>query len=157
MARNMQDRMEALSDYMLGVEMYNDALIVRVRFPKSWKYFSSADGVIKATSSDSDNSVIFYYADRNNASYDDIFDLIEETVKLNKEVSLKMDLLRLKGEELKQLFSDRSYDELLTLEFVIKEKKERKKPGRKPKKKEEPAVEETAPDNEKEKVEDNVS
>lgn len=130
--------MNALRPYFKGAEMYNEALIVRVVYPQNWKAYPSSDGRIKVTPSDNDPNETYYYASMNESSYEEMFDLVEETVKANQEIALKLKLLREKGNELKELFSQLSYDELQTLEFVTKKAKQKR--GRK--KKVEPVIKE---------------
>jgi uncharacterized protein (DUF39 family) len=72
----------------------------------------------------------YYFADSSNTSYEDIFDLIEETIKENKDIVLKIKLLREKVEELKELFSKHTYEELQTIKFELSEPK-KDKPKRK--------------------------
>lgn len=135
--------MNAMRPYFRGVEMYNEALMVKVVFPNNWKAYPSDDGKIKVAPSDTDPNLTFYYADSNESTYEEMFDLIEQTIKANQDIGLKLKLLRDKVEELKELFSNLSYDELLTLKFVT-EKVKTEKPKRKytRKKKEEIQVEE---------------
>lgn len=119
-----------MKPYFRGVEMYNEALMVKVVYPDRWKAYPSDDGRIKVTPSDSDPNLTYYYADSNDTTYEDMFDLIEQTIKANKDIVLKLKLLREKGEELKELFSKLPYEELLTLKFVT-EKVSSTKPKRK--------------------------
>ncbi|MBP5725204.1 MAG: hypothetical protein J6X18_16725 [Bacteroidales bacterium] len=64
-----------------------------------------------------------------------IFDVIDETIRYNEELEKKVELLKEKAEELKELFATRSYAELLGLEFVLKDvsKPEPQKNKRQPK------------------------
>ena len=110
--------MADMQPYFKGIEMYNEALIVKVNFPQKWKAYNSADGRIKAAPSETTANEIFYYGNSSDTTYDDIFDLIEETIKANNDIILKVKLLRDKVEELRELFSKLSYDELTTLRFV---------------------------------------
>lgn len=119
--KTLQERMSDMKPYFRGIEMYNEALMVKVVMPANWKCYPSADGRIKVTPSDSDPNMTFYYADSNNTSYEDMFDLIEETIKANKDVVLKLKLLKEKVEELKETFSRHTYEELETLKFVLTE------------------------------------
>ena len=129
---SLQERMEAMRPYFRGIEMYNEAIMVKVVFPENWKCYPSDDGRIKVTPSEdpSNPNLTYYYADSKDTSYDDIFDLIEGTMKANQEIVLKLELLRTKVGELKELFSSMPYDKLQSLEFTFKEKKKR---GRKKK------------------------
>lgn len=113
----LQERMENMRPYFRGIEMYNDALLVKVVYPKNWKYYPSSDGKINVALSEDGTDVVFYYSDSKDSSYDDMFTLIEETIKVNNETILKLKLLKDKVEELKTLFSEKSYEELETLTF----------------------------------------
>lgn len=117
--RTLQERMNDMKPYFRGIEMYNDALIVRVMLPPKWNAYNSNDGRIKATPSETVANEFFYYANSQDTTYEDIFDLIEETIKANNDIVLKLKLLRDKVEELKEMFSLHSYDELTTLKFVL--------------------------------------
>ena len=135
--KSLQERMNDMKPYFRGIEMYNEALIVRVVFPPKWKAYNSNDGRIKAAPSENVANEYYYYANSENTTYEDMFDLVEETIKANNEIVLKMKLLRDKGEELKQLFSELSYDELVTLKFVTEKPKEAKPKKKYTKKKKE--------------------
>jgi hypothetical protein len=135
--------MNEMKPYFRGIEMYNDALMVKVVFPKNWKAYPSADGRIKTTPSD-DETLTYYYADSKDTTYEEMFDLIEETIKANNEIILKLKLLKDKVEELKELFSKSTYEELQTLKFVtesIKEEKPKRKYTKKKKVDEKPQEE----------------
>lgn len=146
-----------MKPYFRGIEMYNDALIVRVMLPPKWKAYNSNDGRIKATPSENVANEYFYYANSQDTTYEDIFDLIEETIKANNDIVLKLKLLRDKVEELKEMFSNHSYDELTTLKFVFetpKNEKPKRKYTRK-KKEAEKAQEEPQTENNEVTEEDN--
>ena len=138
MKKTLQERMNDMRPYFRGIEMYNEALMVKVVMPAKWKCYPSADGRIKVTPSESDPNMSFYYADSNNTSYEDIFDLIEQTIKENQDIVLKIKLLREKVEELKELFSKHSYEELQTIKFELTEEKKEKPKRKYTKKKKEP-------------------
>ncbi len=116
--KSLQDRMNDMKPYFRGIEMYNEALMVKVMYPNRWKAYPSADGRIKVTEGDNDKSLTYYYGDSKDTTYEDMFDLIEETIKANNDIVLKLQLLKTKVEELKELFSQLPYDELKTLKFV---------------------------------------
>jgi len=117
--KTLQDRMNDMKPYFRGIEMYNEALMVKVIYPPRWKAYPSADERIKVTQGDNDKSLTYYYADSKDTTYEDMFDLIEETIRANNEIVLKLQLLKTKVEELKELFSQRPYDELKTIKFVF--------------------------------------
>ena len=148
--RTLQDRMNEMRPYFRGIEMYNDALMVKVMFPNKWKAYPSDDGRIKVTPSESDPNLTYYYADSKDTTYEDMFDLIEQTIKANQDIILKLKLLRDKGEELKELFSKLPYEELVTLKFVTEKVKEEKPKRKYTRKKKETEVKEE--ENNEEKV-----
>ena len=114
--------MTAMKPYFRGIEMYNDALIVKVEYPNSWDIYPSDDGRINVAPSETEDRLFFYYADSSNATYEDMFDLIESTIKENNEALMKLQLLKEKVEELKEIFSSTSYDELCGLQFSFQKK-----------------------------------
>ena len=50
---------------------------------------------------------------------EDVFRMIDETIQYNEELEKKVELLKVKAEELKEVFSNNSYNDLLKLKFVI--------------------------------------
>ena len=128
--KSLQQRMDEMKPYFRAIEVYNDALMVRVVMPSNWKIYPSADGKIKVTPSETNTNEAIYYADCHDASYEDIFDLVEETIKNNRDIVSKLKLLKEKVEELKELFSTHSFEELQTLRFELSEAK-KEKPKRK--------------------------
>jgi len=139
--KTLQDRMNDMKPYFRGIEMYNEAIMVKVVFPNKWKAYPSEDGRVKVTPSD-DGTMTYYYADSNECTYDDIFDLVEQTIKANQDIVLKLKLLKDKVEELKELFQATPYEDLVNLRFVLGEtnEKPKRKYTRKKKAKEENAV-----------------
>lgn len=121
--KTLQDRMTEMKPYVRGVEMYNEALIVKVVYPSKWQAYPSKDGKIKVTPSETNPNESFYYADSEDTTYDDMLDLIAETIKVNSETALKIKLLAEKIEELKEIFSNKDYDELLSLTFSFEKPK----------------------------------
>ena len=125
--KTLQERMNDMKPYFRGIEMYNEALMVKVTYPDRWKAYPSDDGRIKVTPSDTDPNLTYYYADSNDTTYEEMFDLVEQTIKANKDIVLKLKLLKEKGEELKELFSRLGYEELQTLRFVTEQEKPKRK------------------------------
>lgn len=149
--------MNDMKPYFRGIEMYNEAIMVKVAYPNKWKAYPSEDGRIKITPSDSDPNLTYYYADSKDTTYEEMFDLVEQTIKANQDIVLKLKLLRNKVEELKELFQNTPYDDLLNLQFVVGKKPKRKYVKKKKAEKLETVEEEKEITNDKEenKVEKN--
>jgi hypothetical protein len=148
--KTLQERMNDMKPYFRGIEMYNEAIMVKVAYPKKWKAYPSEDGRIKITPSDSDPNLTYYYADSKDTTYEEMFDLVEQTIKANQDIVLKLKLLRDKVEELKELFQNTPYDDLLNLQFVVGKKPKRKYVKKKKVEKLEAAEEEKEITNDKE-------
>jgi hypothetical protein len=157
--KSLQERMNDMKPYFRGIEMYNEALMVKVVYPNNWRAYPSDDGRIKVTPSDDKTSnVTYYYADSKDTTYEEMFDLVEQTIKANQDIVLKLKLLKDKVEELKELFQNTSYDDLLNLQFVIEKptKPKRKYVRKKVKVNEEAKQEEIMENNEtNEEIDDN--
>lgn len=131
--KSLQQRMNEMSPYFRGIEVYNNALIVKVTFPSNWKYFQSPDERIKVTPGEDDENMVYYYADSSDTSFEELFDIIEETIKVNLDTTLKLKLLKEKVEELREIFSNHTYDELQNLSIVFTKKGKSKRKGGKKK------------------------
>lgn len=122
----LQDEILKISDYFQSIEYYGDALIVKVKFPPEWKVYPSDNNSVKPAKSD--DGYIFYYGDSTEGvTLEDIFALINDTISTNKSVALKIELLKNKIEELKELFTSTPLEELYNLKFIIEEKKKSKR------------------------------
>ena len=152
----LQDEISKLGGFFKGIEYYNDALIVKVGFPNRWQVYPSDNGLIKPAGGEheegADTIQYYYYGDSNNVTLDDIFNLINDTITANRDAEMKVRLLTDKYDELKDLFRQYSYEELLSLKFVFDKNKEIKeeKPKRKytKKKKKEEKIEQDAKEEE---------
>lgn len=123
----IQERINNISDYFRGMEIQNGFYIVRVQYGNRWGAYSRQDEKIKATRSEEVADEWFYYAETEDVEFDDIFDLIDETIKMNQSALAKVELLKAKIEELKVLFEDTPLEELETLKFTLTAPKKTKK------------------------------
>jgi hypothetical protein len=123
----LQDEILKIGEYFNSIEHYGDGLIVKVTFPQKWITYPSDDGKVRVTEKDGS---IFYFGNINDGvKLEDIFALINNTIETNKSVALKIQMLKERVEELKQLFNDLPISDLENLKFVIEKpkKKETKK------------------------------
>ena len=127
----LQDEILKLGEYFQSIEYYGKALIVKVKFPPKWSVFPSEDNEIKPANGDVEG-VYFYYGDsEKGVKLEDIFNLINKTIAMNKSVVLKIELLKTKIAELKELFANTSLEELKTLKFVFDKPKKKRNYKRK--------------------------
>lgn len=123
----IKERIEKIQQYFIGMEMKGGLYIVQIQYPPKWGAYPNANETIKVAASETDVDTYFYYADFNTIDLNDVFDLIESTIKNNIEASEKLELLEQKFNELKTLFADESLERLKTLEFVLKTPKKKSK------------------------------
>lgn len=123
----IQERINNISDYFRGMEIQNGFYIVRVQYGHRWGAYSRQDEKIKATRSEEVADEWFYYAETEDVEFDDIFDLIDETIKMNQSALAKVELLKAKIEELKVLFEDTPLEDLETLKFTFTATKKARK------------------------------
>ena len=128
MAKSFQDRIKELQDYRPDIMYKDGAFILKIRFKKNWQIIKPKDEREVAYSKDDTVEDLHWYVSTIENS-DKIFDLIDETISINKEFEKKSGLYKEKVKELQELFlSDIPYDKLKTIQFVIPDKETKSKP-----------------------------
>ena len=134
--KTLQERIKDNSKYFRGMEMTNGILIIKVLFEDKWGVYPNQDETIKVAKSTETPNEWYYYGDFEVISFDEIFDLIEDTIKMNVNAAKKIELLNQKFEELKNIFATEKLEKLETLYFGFNEttiKKPKKKYNKKKK------------------------
>lgn len=123
----LQERIKRIAQYFRGIEMTGGLFIVKVQYKDKWAAYPTQDKeTIRVAKSDEEPNVWFYYAQADSIDMEMIFDLIDETIEMNESVRLKIELLKSKVEELKQLFDSEPLSKLERLEFTFAEEKKTK-------------------------------
>ena len=118
----LQENIKKIEEYFKGIEINDGMTVVRVLFKEKWGVYPSKDERIKVVNSKDNPNEWMYYAKYDEVEMDEIFELISETIKMNVEAGLKIELLTQKFEELKNIFSSESLERLNTLEFIFTDK-----------------------------------
>jgi hypothetical protein len=127
MAKTFQDRIKELQDYRPDIMYRDGAFILKIRFKKNWQIIKPKDEREVAYSKDDNVEDLHWYVSTIEDS-DKIFDLIDETISINKEFEKKSGLYKEKVKELQELFlSDIPYDRLKAIQFVIPDKETKAK------------------------------
>jgi hypothetical protein len=127
MGKTFQERVKALQDFRPNIEFRDDAFILKIRFNKAWTVLEPEDPKKVAYSADENKPGLHWYVSTIENS-DLVFDLIEQTIEVNKEMEKKITLYKEKVKELQELFlSDIPYNKLTTLEFTFPPQKKAKK------------------------------
>ena len=127
MGKSFQERVKSLHDFKPSIEFRDDAFILKIRFSKAWTVLKPEDPKLVAYLEDENKPGLHWYASTIDNS-DMVFDLIEQTIEVNKEMEKKITLYKQKVKELQELFlSDTPYAKLTTLEFTFPPQKKNKK------------------------------
>ena len=108
-----------------GVEYY----MVTLTYGKKWSVQQPAGNMVMCAKIRVDGTYCYMTEAKNGV--EPIFELIDDTIRYNEELEKKVELLKVKAEELKDVFATRSYDELLMLRFVIETPQETPSPKNK--------------------------
>ena len=118
----IQDRINRLKPYFKGIKVAEDYNIVEVNLKKSWVIPENEDILVQQKEVKESTNIFYnmFYTDVMN--FDNLMDYIEQDViKYNLEIEQKEDLLRMKVEELKRVFENKSLEELNNLKFTTEE------------------------------------
>lgn len=122
MSKSLQERIKDLADYRPNITYKDGTFILKIVFSEHWQIIEPKDTKVVAYSKDDKIPNMYWYASTIEDS-DKLFDLIEETIEVNKEFEKKASLYKEKVKELQELFlGDISYDKLKSIQFVIPEK-----------------------------------
>jgi hypothetical protein len=133
----LNERIEKIAEYFKGMKIIGDTIIVEVKFGHKWGTYPSDESEtprINVAQSEEEADVWFYYAKFNEVGLDEIFDLIENTIQMNKDALAKIELLKEKIGELKTLFEKENIETLQGLEFSLPKKRSSKRKNNKVKK-----------------------
>ena len=126
---NIKERIEKLGMYFhsMNVAAENNIIYVRVQFPKGWGCSELTEYNYKVKTVNDEIPGYFYFFADMEVGFDKVFDAIEYNIKFNEEAQAKVNLLREKIEELKNIFENEDINTLKTLEFKIKKKAPKKR------------------------------
>jgi hypothetical protein len=113
--KGIQERLNKLKPYVKGMRFVNTTSVVDVQLKENWVISESKTILVKKGKSE-ENYFIFYSEDES-MGFDDILDHVEKIINLNIENEKKLELIKIKIEELKKHFETKSLDVLKTLKF----------------------------------------
>jgi hypothetical protein len=118
----IQERINKLKPYFKGIKVAEDYNIVEVNLKKSWVIPDNEDVMVQQKEVKESSNVLYNMFYTNVKNFDELLDYIEaEVINQNIEIEQKEELLRMKVEELKRVFEDKSLDELNNLKFTTDE------------------------------------
>lgn len=124
---NIKERINKLGMYFssMNIAAENNIIYVRVQFPKGWGCSELTEHNFNVKTVKDEIPGYFYFFAELEIGFEKVFDAIDFNIKFNEEAQIKVNLLREKIEELKNIFETEEIDTLKTLEFKYKKKKEK--------------------------------
>jgi hypothetical protein len=132
----LQEEILSIQEYFRSVEYFGKGIVVKVEFPSKWSVYPSNDEKIKVAPDDNIPNVFFYFTDLSEGTLEEVFSLIRETAEMNINAVKKIELMKEKIEELKEIFASKTIEELQNLKFTFEEEKKTKRKYTKKKKEE---------------------
>ena len=117
----IQKRIDLLSPYFRGIKIAENYKIVEFHFKKDWN-IPETEMEFQQKAVKENGNILYTMFYSNEKTLDEILNFVEENViKINLEIEQKEELLRMKVEELKRVFEDKSLSELNNLKFTTEE------------------------------------
>lgn len=127
MGKSLQDRIKDLEDYRPDITYKDGAFILKIKYNERWQVIKPKDKDVACSPDDKVKDLYWYCSTIENS--DKLFDLIDETIAVNKEFEKKTVLYKEKVKELQELFlSDLSYEKLKMIQFVFVDDAKKPKP-----------------------------
>lgn len=125
----IKERIEKLGSFFISMNLSaeNNIIYVLVNFPKSWGCSEITEHNFNVKYVRDEMPGQFYFFANMEIGFDKIFDAIEYNIAFNQDAEAKVNLLREKINELKDIFETEDIETLKTLEFKLKKKKTKKK------------------------------
>jgi hypothetical protein len=116
---NIQKTLDSLQPYVIGIRYLEGTPLVDVVFKEGWNV--PDDPKIKKIKGNDDMNYFMLLSEIPGVGLDELLAFVEKTIKLNIEREKKHDLLKVKFNELKEVFKKTSLDKLKNLKFTFAE------------------------------------
>ena len=121
---SIQERINKLGDYFKGMQVSaeNGIIYVTVQFQKGWACSEVTEHNFGVKAVQDEVPGVFYFFTDMEVGFDKVFDAIDYNIHFNEEAQAKVNLLREKIEELRNVFENEDINVSKTLEFKYKKK-----------------------------------
>ena len=116
---NIQKTLDSLQPYVIGIRYLEGTPLVDVVFKEGWNV--PEDAKIKKIKGNDDMNYFMLLSEIPGVGLDELLAFVDKTIKLNIEREKKHDLLKVKFNELKEVFKKTSLDKLKNLKFTFTE------------------------------------
>lgn len=119
-----EKRLKELNGYNISFEIRQGYYHIALVYDKGWDILAPDNELIYVQEKD---GVYHYIASTDDVKLDEIFGTIDATISYNMDLQKKLILFKQKTEELQQIFADKDFETLQTIEFTFGKKDETKK------------------------------
>jgi hypothetical protein len=116
---NIQKTLDSLQPYVIGIRYLEGTPLVDAVFKEGWNV--PDDPKIKKIKGNDDMNYFMLLSEIPGVGLDELLAFVDKTIKLNIEREKKHDLLKVKFNELKEVFKKTSLDKLKCLKFTFAE------------------------------------
>lgn len=113
----IQEKLNSLRPYVTGIRFVKDLPVVDLVIKEGWNMFETDNVSYKPSSNNKNYFMVFPKNPKENI--DIVVSHVENVINVNVENENKLTLLKVKIEELKRLFGDKSLEQLENLKFVF--------------------------------------
>ena len=126
---SIQERINKLGTYFKGMQVSaeNNIVYVTVQFERGWACSEVTEHNFNVKVVQDEVPGVFYFFAEMEVGFEKIFDAIEYNIKFNEDAQVKVNLLRAKIDELRDIFESEDINTLKTLEFKYKKKVKRER------------------------------
>lgn len=112
---NIQKTLDALQPYVIGIRYIEGMSVVDAVFKDGWTVPESE--IVKKVKGDESLNYYMIFSEKEGVGLDELLDFVSVTIKVNQEREKKHELLKVKVDELKELFKKTPLDKLISLKF----------------------------------------
>ncbi len=116
---NIQKTLDSLQPYVIGIRYVEGTPVVDAVFKEGWSV--PADNNVKMAKGDESMNYYMLFSESPNIGLDDLLAYVDKVIKLNLEREKKHELLRVKVNELKEVFKKNTLAKLTRLKFTFAE------------------------------------
>ena len=124
---NIQEVMDKLQPYVIGIRYQDGNVLVDAVFKAGW--IVPDDSLIKKVKGNEELNYYMIFSEANNIGLDDLLAYVDKTIKLNIDRETKHELLRVKVNELKEIFKQNTLSNLQRLKFTFGDEEEELMPS----------------------------
>jgi hypothetical protein len=114
---NIQNRLEELQPYVIGLRYFQGLPVVDVIFKEKWVVPNNE--IISKEKGEGDENYYMFFSQQEGVGIDELLDHAESIIHLNVEKEKKNELFKVKVNELKKLFQTNPLTKLEKMKFVL--------------------------------------